>query len=96
MLLPAGQSMARARSSRPTIGGRMTTCPTTPIPGFHDPFSSLTHLAGAAVFAALAVPLLALSAVSQSRADKALAADLPALGQQATGRLVHALIAVTP
>ncbi len=29
-----------------------------PIPGFHDPVSSLTHLGGAAVFAVLSVPLL--------------------------------------
>jgi channel protein (hemolysin III family) len=29
-----------------------------PIPGFSDPFSSLTHLAGAGVFAVLAVPLV--------------------------------------
>lgn len=29
-----------------------------PIPGFADPFSSLSHLAGAAIFAGLSVPLL--------------------------------------
>jgi channel protein (hemolysin III family) len=29
-----------------------------PIPGFHDPFSSLTHLLAAPLFAALAIPLL--------------------------------------
>ena len=31
---------------------------TIPIPGFHDPFSSLSHLIGAGIFAVLAVPLL--------------------------------------
>lgn len=30
----------------------------TPIPGFADPFSSLTHLIGAVVFAGLAIPLV--------------------------------------
>lgn len=32
--------------------------PTIPIPGFHDPFSSLSHLIGAGICAVLAVPLL--------------------------------------
>jgi channel protein (hemolysin III family) len=32
--------------------------PLIPIPGFHEPFSSLSHLLGAGIFAVLSVPLL--------------------------------------
>lgn len=48
-----------------------------PIPGFAEPFSSLSHLFGAGVFAALSVPLLARA---RGRADRVVSVAIFCLG----------------